>query len=128
MSKAVGKEIVYPELSYQIMQIAFEVHNQLGPGFVEDIYEEATAYELEMRPIPFERQKTIQVVYKGRVIGKHRLDLVIDNKIIFELKAVTALNDVFKQQLLSYLKATGLHLGILINYGGKRVEAVRIVN
>lgn len=128
MSKAVGADVLYPELSYQIMEIVFEVHNRLGPGFAEDIYEEATVFELETRPIPFERQKTILVVYKGRVVGKHRLDLVIDNKIILELKAVSALNDVFKQQLLSYLKATGLRLGILINFGSKRVEAVRIVN
>jgi GxxExxY protein len=128
MAKEVGKDVLYPELSYQIMEIVFEVHNQLGPGFAEDVYEEATVCELETRPIPFERQKTIQVVYKGRVVGKHRLDLVIDDKIILELKAVAGLNDVFKQQLLSYLKATGLRLGILINFGGKRVEAVRIAN
>lgn len=124
----VGKDVLYPELSYEIMAIAFEVHNKLGPGFVESIYREAMVCDLETRPMPFEREKVIQVVYKGRVIGTHRLDLVIDNKIILELKAVSALNDVFKQQLLSYLNATGLKLGLLINFGGKRVESVRILN
>jgi len=127
MRRTVGKDVLYPELSYEIMQITFEVHNQLGPGFVESVYREAVVYELEIRPMPFEREKTIKVVYKGRTVGVHRLDLIIDNKIILELKAVSALNDVFKQQLLSYLKATGFHLGILINFGGKRVEALRIV-
>lgn len=62
------------------------------------------------------------------VIGKYRADLIVDGKIILELKAVTTLNDLFKQQLLSYLKATGYHLGILINFGSKRVESVRVVN
>lgn len=110
------------------MQAVFEVHNTLGPGFVESVYEEALACELEIRQIPFERQKEITVNYKGREVGLHRLDLVIDGKIILELKAVSALTDVFKQQILSYLKATGLKLGILINFGTRRVEYIRIVN
>ena len=128
MRKSVGDKVLYPELSYKIMQIVFEVHNKLGPGFTEEIYEEATVYELETQQILLERQKIIQVIYKGRVIGTYRLDLVIDGKIILELKAVTALNDVFRQQLLSYLKATDLRLGMLVNFGAKRVESVRIVN
>lgn len=121
-------EIIFRELSFQIMQAVFEVHNTLGPGFMESVYEEALACELEIRQIPFERQKEIIVNYKGRKVGFHRLDLVIDGKIILELKAVSALTDVFKQQTLSYLKATGLKLGILINFGTRRVEYVRIVN
>jgi GxxExxY protein len=128
MRKSAGDKVVYPELSYKIMQIVFEVHNKLGPGFTEDVYEEATVYELEAQQIPIRRQQTIQVIYKDRVVGTYRLDLIIDDKIILELKAVTALNDLFKQQLLSYLKATDLHLGILVNFGSKRVEYTRIVN
>jgi GxxExxY protein len=121
-------EIIYRELSYQIMQAVFEVHNTLGPGFLETIYEEALAQELIIRLIPFERQKEVIVNYKGRAIGLHRLDLIIDDKILLELKAVSTLMDVFKQQTLSYLKATGLKLGILINFGSSRVEYIRIVN
>ena len=85
------------------MQAVFEVHNTLGPGFAESVYEEALAYELELRDIPFERQQVVTVRYKGRVVGTHRLDLVVDGKILLELKAVSALTDVFKQQTLSYL-------------------------
>jgi GxxExxY protein len=110
------------------MEAVFEVHNSLGPGFVESVYEEALVRELEIRSIPFKRQTTIAINYKERTIGTHRLDLVVDDKIILELKAVSALTDVFKQQTLSYLKATGLKLGILINFGTPRVEHVRIVN
>jgi len=110
------------------MEIMFEVHNQLGPGFSEEIYERAVVVELKKRNIPFEQQKTISVFYKGEPLGTYRLDLVIDGKIILELKAISSLNDLFKQQLLSYLKATGLRLGILVNFGSQRVEHVRIAN
>ena len=120
--------IIYKDLSYQLMQAVFEVHNALGPGFREDVYEEALAYELELRGIPFERQKQVVVRYKGRSVGVHRLALVVDGKIVLELRAVSALNDVFKQQTLSYLKASGLKLGILINFGTGRVEYTRIAN
>ena len=110
------------------MQGVFEVHNTLGPGFAEKIYEQALCYELDLRGIPFKCQKTVEVIYKEKVIGTHRLDLVVDGKIILELKAVSGLTDVFKEQVLSYLKASGLRLGILINFGTPRAEYVRIVN
>ncbi len=112
----VGEQVLYPELSYELVEIAFEIHNTLGPGFSEDIYENAFEMELEMHKIPYDRQKPITVCYKGKPLGVYRLDLVIGNKIIIELKAVSALNDLFKQQLLSYLKATDIELGILINF------------
>ena len=120
--------ILYKDLSYRVMEAVFEVHNTLGPGFLESLYEEALAYELELRGIPFERQKAITVHFKGREIGTHRLDFVIDGKIVLEIKATAALTDTFKQQTLSYLKATGLKLGILINFGTSRVEYTRIAN
>jgi GxxExxY protein len=126
--KAAGENVVFPELSYRIMGIAFEIHNLLGPGFSENIYETAFVNELRSQQIPFEQQKPLQVCYKGEIIGVYRLDLVIDNKIVIELKAVSALNDLFKQQTLSYLKAGNYRLGILINFGSKRLEHLRIPN
>ena len=110
------------------MEAVFEVHNQLGPGFSENIYEQALMAELALRDIPFTQQKVIRFEYKGKPIGSYRLDLVIDEKIILELKAVSELNGLFQQQLLTYLKAAHLHLGILINFGAKRVQYKRIVN
>jgi GxxExxY protein len=121
-------KIIFAELSHNIMEAAFEVHNLLGPGFVEDLYEEALAVELGLQGIPLERQKVVSISYKGHSIGTHRLELVVDGTIIIELKAVSALTDVFKQQTLSYLKATGLRLGILMNFGTPRLEYTRIVN
>jgi GxxExxY protein len=126
--KLVDPDVLYPELSYRIMEAVFEVHNQLGPGFGEEIYQNALVVELAMRKIPFETQKNVNVLYKGKPMGNYHLDLVIENKIILELKAVTDLKDLFKQQLTSYLKATGMRLGILINFGSRRVEYVRIVS
>jgi GxxExxY protein len=121
-------KLIFPELSYQLIQIAFEVHNCLGPGFTENIYEQAFALELENKGIHFERQKEILVSYKGINIGAYRLDLVIEEKIIVELKAVAILNDLCKQQVLSYLRATGLYLGLVINFGQRKVETFRVAN
>ena len=121
-------KIIHRELSYQVMQAVFEVHNTLGPGYLEKVYEEALAIELELVNIPFERQKKITVVYKGRDIGRHRLDFVIDDKIVLELKSVSTLANVHKKQVLSYLKATGLRLSILVNFATPRVQSERIAN
>jgi GxxExxY protein len=109
------------------MEAVFEVHNILGPGYSENIYEEALAKELKKRKIPFERQKSIEVKYKGEKVGEYKLDMVIDEKILLELKAVTELNSIFESQLISYLKATGIKLGILINFGTRKVSYKRLV-
>lgn len=123
-----NKELVYKELSYKIIGAVYEVHKQLGPGFTEDIYEEALIRELKTRGIKYERQRIIKVKYKGNIVGEYKLDLIIENKVILELKAVSELNEIFRSQLISYLKASGLKLGILINFGTKAVEYERIVN
>jgi GxxExxY protein len=122
------KEVLYPELSFQSMQVVFDVHNCLGPGFSEDIYQKAVCLEFSARGIPYEEQKPYQIYYKGQLIGTYRLDLVVDNKVILELKAVSELLELHKQQVISYLKATGLHLGIVINFGSNRVQKERLVN
>ncbi len=121
-------EIIYPELSHAVVGVAYEVHKQLGPGFSEDIYEKAFIHELKTRGISYEEQKVIPIFYKGENLGIYRLDLIVDGKIIVELKAVTQMNDLFKQQVLSYLKATHLQLGILVNFGNQSVEYFRVVN
>ena len=106
--KLAGPDVVYPDLSFRIMEAVFEVHNRLGPGFSEEIYHRALIAELDIREIPFETQTGITVLYREKTIGTYYLDLVVEGKNIIELKAVASLNDLFKQQLLSYLKATGL--------------------
>ena len=99
-----------------VIGAALEVHQLLGPGFLESVYEEALAIELELRGIPFERQKTIGVSYKGRRVGEGRADFVVIASLVVELKAADKLLPVHLAQVLSYLKATGCCLGLLINF------------
>ena len=103
-------------LAHPVIGAAIEVHRTLGPGYLESLYEEALVHELRLQNIPYERQVTIFVEYKGLKIGEGRLDLLIDKKLPVELKAVEALAPIHQAQLLSYLKMTGLQLGLLINF------------
>lgn len=104
------------ELARQFVDAALEVHRELGPGYDELIYENALAVELELRRIPFNRQKTIKVFYKGVEVGEGRLDLLLDDELVVELKAVDELNPRHLAQVISYLKATELPLGLLVNF------------
>jgi GxxExxY protein len=104
------------DLARAVISAAIEVHRHLGPGYLESIYEEALAVELSLRGMPFERQKPIALRYKGHSIGEARLDLLVGNELLVELKAVEAFAPVHKAQVISYLKATNLHLGLLINF------------
>ncbi|MBN1920173.1 MAG: GxxExxY protein [Anaerolineae bacterium] len=99
-----------------LLDACFEVHTHLGAGFLERVYEDALCHELQLRRIPFERQKAIVVPYKNSRIEGQRLDLVIARQVIAELKAVDAIHPLHQAQLLSYLKATGLRLGYVLNF------------
>jgi GxxExxY protein len=103
-------------LAKSMIDAAIEVHRALGPGFLESIYEEALAVELTTRRIPFERQKPLMVMYKDRAVGEGRIDLVVGEELLVELKAVEALAPIHKAQVISYLKAMGRQLGLLINF------------
>ena len=104
-------------LSNEIIGAAIEVHRALGPGLLESIYENALVFELEQRQIEFRRQVEIPVVYKGhRIEGHLRLDIVVADSVIIEVKAVECLLDVHKAQLLSYLRLANKRLGLLVNF------------
>ena len=120
-------KIIYPELSYKIMKAIFEVHGSLGPGFVESIYEKALIEEFQRQGFKVETQKVIPVIYKGKKIGTHRLDIVVENKIVIELKTVESFAPYHKRQLISYLKAGGYKLGILVNFSKSKVQYRRVV-
>ena len=119
--------IIYPDLSYQIMGAIFEVHKELGPGFLESIYEKALIEELPSRGMKVQTQKFIDLIYKNKKIGTHRLDSVIEDKVVVELKAVESFSIHHKAQLTSYLKASGYKLGILVNFSKAKVEYRRVV-
>lgn len=114
----------YPEseLTEKIISAAIEVHSTLGPGLLEKLYEEALAYEFKLRQINYERQKEIVLTYKSKEIGLHRLDLVVENRVIVELKAVNELHPVYDAQILSYLHAANLHVGLILNFNTKRLK------
>jgi GxxExxY protein len=99
-----------------VIGAAIEVHRALGPGYLESVYEEAMAVELEIQGIRFQRQELFGLDYKGHSVGEGRVDLLVEGCLIVELKAVDSLSAIHTAQAISYLKATGLHLGLLINF------------
>lgn len=119
-------EILYKELSYAVVGAAMEVHQQLGAGFLESVYHTALAYELEIRQIPCDSHKSLPVLYKGRLVGQYEADLVVEDKIILELKAVQAISAAHIAQAHHYLAATGLRLAIVMNFGAGSLETKRI--
>ena len=120
-------ELLFQELTYAINGAAMEVHRILGPGFLEAVYQAALEHELTLRGIPFEPRKELPVTYKGQSVGMYIADIVVDGKIILELKAISALNNAHEAQAHNYLTATGLRLAILINFGAPSLQWKRII-
>ncbi len=116
------------DLTEKIIGAAMEVHNTLHNGFLESVYEEAMALELELQKISFERQKPIDVFYKGKLAKQIFCDFVIENKVLVELKAIKILTETENAQVLNYLKATNLSLALLINFGNSSLEFKRLIN
>jgi len=119
-------ELLFKELAFAIVGAAMEVHNQLGPGFLEAVYRKALLYELMLRRIPFEEEKVLPVYYKGQLIGEYKADIVVDGKIIPELKAVSVITKTHEAQALHYLAATGLQLALILNFGTGSLQQKRI--
>lgn len=105
------------ELSDKVLGCAFEVYNTLGNGFLEKIYEESLLIELESKNIKAESQKQIKVYYKNNLVGEYLADIIVEEKIILELKSCSTINDGHVAQLLNYLTATGIKIGYLLNFG-----------
>jgi GxxExxY protein len=119
------------ELTYQIRGAIFEVYNNLGPGLLESVYEEAMVFELQQRGLKVERQKEVSINYKGNILNSPlRLDLLVENRIVIELKSVEEMKPVFWKQTLTYLRLLNLHIGILVNFSSDSIkdDIYRIVN
>jgi GxxExxY protein len=119
------------KLSKEIIGCAIEVHRSLGPGLLESAYEECLCHELKLQKINFIRQKQLPVVYKNKKLDcGYKLDVVVENKIILELKACKQIEDIHKAQLLTYLKLSGLSLGLLLNFNTAVLNRgiMRVVN
>ena len=116
------------KLSNEIIGLAIKVHKELGPGFVESIYEKALAYELRKANIKMSCQKIIRVDYENIKIGTQRIDIIVEDLIILELKAVSEINEIHEAQLLSYLKTANIKLGLILNFAKPTLDIKRIVN
>ncbi|MCX8090066.1 MAG: GxxExxY protein [Verrucomicrobiae bacterium] len=113
-------------LTGRIIAAAINVHKALGPGFLESVYEEALAIEFDSVGLRFERQKIVPISYRGRPVGEHRLDFLVENRVVVELKAVAALEKIFFAVVRSYLKATGAESGLLFNFAAMPLTIKRI--
>jgi GxxExxY protein len=117
----------FEELSSKILEAAVAVHTGLGPGFLEPVYQKAMEVALLHRSIPFQRQKEVELYFEDEYLGFHKLDLVVSDEIVVELKAVKAFEDIHYAQLRSYLKATKLHVGLLLNFSTASLVVKRVV-
>jgi GxxExxY protein len=122
-----NKNIIHKELSYKIIELALEVHNELGCGFLEKVYENALMILLDREGIPSKQQAPANVYFQNKVVGQFFADILVDNKIILELKTVDAISDVHNAQVLNYLRATGIKLGLIMSFAKPRFEYKRLV-
>lgn len=119
----------YPHsnLTKTIIGVAIDIHKQLGPGFIEKIYQRAMYLEMKRRKIDFEREKKIEIYYNNANLGFEKVDFLIDNKVIVELKSVSDINDIHCAQLISYLKAANKKIGLILNFAKDKLEIKRII-
>jgi GxxExxY protein len=119
---------IFKKLSFILVRLGFSVHNLLGPGLLESAYEGAFCVELSQAGLTHERQKVYPLYYKGEYIGAYIADLVVDDKIIVELKSVSRLTPVMDAQIINYLHLSKLQVGYLMNFNAPRLEWKRFVN
>lgn len=122
------EEYPHKEETYKIIGACMEVHSELGCGFLEAVYQEALSMVLEEKGIPFQREKILNINFRGKLLlKKYVADFICFDKIIVELKAADGLTDKDMAQVLNYLKATGLKIGLLINFGTTKLQYKRII-
>ena len=119
--------ILYKDLSYRIIGLAMRVHSVLGHGFLEKVYEKALMVLLRRENIEAAQQAPITVSFEGEVVGNYYADILVENKIILEIKSAEQIIDAHRAQALHYLKATGLRLAIILNFGKEKLEYERMV-
>jgi len=115
-------------LTGKVIGLAIKIHKNLGPGYTEKIYEKALIHELTKDNIEFSNQIAIEVPYDSIKLGKQRIDFIVANEVVVEIKSVSKIIKIFESQLISYLKATSKRVGLILNFGRKRLEIKRLVN
>ncbi len=121
------KEILHKDLSYKIIGLAMEVHGKLGYGFLEKVYENALMLLFKREGIKAKQQAPIKVLFEEVIVGDYIADNLVEDKIILEPKSLEKISDVHRAQALNYLKVTGLHLAIILNFGKNRLEYERLI-
>jgi GxxExxY protein len=119
---------IHSDLTQKIIGCAMKVHNTLGTGFQEVIYQRSLAIEMEKQQLPFDRELELKIYYEGIEVGTRRVDFLVDSKVIVELKALNTLEDVHLAQTLNYLEASKLEVGLLINFGTTKLQFKRLIN
>lgn len=122
------EDFKHTDITYKIIGCAMEVHKQLGNGFQEVIYQRALAMEFQKNGLPFSREYEMTIVYDGEEIGTRRVDFLVEDQIMVELKAVSELDDRHLAQAINYLEAYSVEVGLLINFGSKSLQYKRVVN
>lgn len=126
-TKQINTDLLYADLTYQIRKTVFTVYNELGFGHKESVYQKALQEEFNTEGIPYQKESSLKVLYKGKAIGNYRPDFIVYDKIILELKAVEFIPMSYETQLLHYLKTTGFALGLLINFGTPKLFIKRLI-
>ena len=117
----------FGKLTGEIIAAAIDVHKSLGPGFIESVYQNALKKELELRQLDFEEEKQIKIMYKDTEVGHHRMDLVVNDEVVVELKAVEDISRVHVAQAISYLKATNIRVGLILNFAKSKIDIRRVL-
>jgi GxxExxY protein len=120
------KAFLYEELTKTILGACFEVSNELGAGFLESVYQNALLIVLQQKGLKVQPQFPLNVKFRGQVVGQFYVDLLVEDQVIVELKAVTALTPVHQAQVINYLKGTGIEVGLLVNFGRPKIEYQRL--
>ena len=115
------------QITEKIIGCAYAVGNELGVGFLEKVYENALLIELEKKGLHVEQQKHVPVIYSGQIVGDYIADLIVEGSVVIELKSVKSIERIHQAQLLNYLKATGIHTGLLLNFGTVRLGVKRML-
>lgn len=121
------KELIHRDLTRQIIDSAFSVHNALGCGLLEKVYSNALVWDLELKKRKVSPQQEFKVSYRDKNVGIYYADLVVDDKVIIEVKSVERIDDVHRAQLLNYLRISGMRVGLLINFSRPKLEYERLV-
>jgi len=119
--------LVYEELTEKVIGICFEVSNELGSGFLESVYQKALSIALLQKGLAVEEQVPLKVKFRGQVVGDFYPDILVNNKLILELKSIKSISSEHEAQMINYLKATGLNVGLIINFGRTKLEWKRLV-